>query len=64
MSDNDAEKHGEEILNKGAGLIDEMRGNKRGWNKDQTTGKQMIQDRRNVSTDKNAKRRKFMKPNY
>ena len=64
MSNNDAEKHGEDILKKGAGIIDEIRGNKRGWSKSQTTGNQMTQDRRNLSMDKNTKRRKFMKPNY
>ena len=50
MSNNEAEQHGVDILNKGAGLIDKMRGNKRNWNSDQMSN-QTTQDRRNVPAD-------------
>ena len=63
MSNNEAEQHGADILNKGAGLIDKMRGDKRNWNNDQMSN-QKTQDRRNAPADNNGKRRKFMKPNY
>ena len=63
MSNNEAEQHGVDILNKGAGLIDKMRGDKRNWNSDQMSN-QTTQDRRNVTADNNGKRRKFVKPNY
>ena len=47
MSNNEAEQHGVDILNKGAGLIDKMRGDKRNWNNDQISS-QKTQERRNV----------------
>ena len=65
MSNNDAEKHGAAILNKGAGLMDKMRSNKQNWSKDHNSmDNQRTKDRKTSSNDNNGKRRKFMKPDY
>ena len=44
MSNNEAEKQGESILKRGANVIDNMRNQKRTWDKSRTTGHQRTKD--------------------
>ena len=59
MSNNEAEEQGETILNHGASLIDNIRGQKRTWGK----GNRRDNDGRNTLADTNVKRKKFLRPN-
>ena len=62
MSNNDAEKMGENILMRGANLMDNIDRQKRTWNKTQTQGNDSIRKGKPVGNDSNCKRKKFLKP--
>ena len=62
MSNTQAEKHGESILNRGGNLIDNIRNNKRTWNNQHEARNPRIRGESKSTFDSNAKRKKFLKP--
>ena len=61
MSNSEAINRGEDILNQGANLIDNMKSQNRTWRKDQKLGAQSI-GKQTVVGAESAKRPRFMKP--